>query len=138
MKINNYIPEKYLHAIFEIGVVLKGVDGVLEIIGAGLLFFVKAETLNAWLRFLTEHELSQDPKDAIANYLVSAGHRLFSGALVFAAVYLLAHGVVKILIVGGLLKNKLWAYPLGIIVFTAFVFYQLYRSEERRVGKECR
>jgi uncharacterized membrane protein len=29
--------------------------------------------------------------------------------------------------VGALLKNKLWAYPLAMIIFGAFIIYQLYR-----------
>ena len=30
-------------------------------------------------------------------------------------------------LVWALLKHKLWAYPLSIIVFAAFIVYQLYR-----------
>jgi uncharacterized membrane protein len=31
--------------------------------------------------------------------------------VVFGAVYLLAHGLVKVILAAALLKNRLWAYP---------------------------
>jgi uncharacterized membrane protein len=42
-------------------------------------------------------------------------------------VYLLSHGVVKIVLVGALLRNQLWAYPWMIVFLLAFIGYQLYR-----------
>ena len=45
----------------------------------------------------------------------------------FFAFYLLSHGVVKLILVYGLLKEKLWAYPASFVVFGAFIVYQLYR-----------
>jgi len=41
--------------------------------------------------------------------------------------FLLSHGIVKVLIVAALLKNKLWAYPAGIVIFAGFGVYQMYR-----------
>ena len=43
------------------------------------------------------------------------------------ALYLLSHGIVKLFAVVALLKNKLWGYPLSIVVFGGFVLYQIYR-----------
>lgn len=45
----------------------------------------------------------------------------------FYAFYLLSHGLVKSVIVYGLLREKLWAYPATFAVFGAFIAYQLYR-----------
>jgi uncharacterized membrane protein len=42
-------------------------------------------------------------------------------------VYLLLHGVVKIILVAALLGNQLWAYPWTIAFLLAFIAYQLYR-----------
>ena len=47
--------------------------------------------------------------------------------VVFAAIYLLAHGVIKGLLVYGLVRDELWAFPTGIAIFGAFAFYQMYR-----------
>ena len=45
----------------------------------------------------------------------------------FYAFYLMSHGVVKLLLVVGLLKGKLWSYPASLVVFGLFILYQLYR-----------
>jgi uncharacterized membrane protein len=45
----------------------------------------------------------------------------------FAAYYLLGHGVVKLWLIVGLLKMRLWYYPVAIVVFGLFAVYQLYR-----------
>ena len=47
--------------------------------------------------------------------------------MLFGAVYLLAHGVVKVILVAALLKNQLWAYPWMIAFLGVFIGYQLYR-----------
>jgi uncharacterized membrane protein len=39
----------------------------------------------------------------------------------------LSHGVVKIVLVAALLRNKLWSYPWMIAFLLAFIGYQLYR-----------
>src|SRR5262249_54720823 len=46
---------------------------------------------------------------------------------VFAAIYLLSHGVIKVVLVASLFRELLWAYPAAIVVFTLFIAYQLYR-----------
>ncbi len=40
---------------------------------------------------------------------------------------MLSHGVVKIVLVTALLRNKLWAYPWMIAFLIAFIAYQVYR-----------
>jgi uncharacterized membrane protein len=51
--------------------------------------------------------------------------------VLFGAVYLLAHGVVKVILVTALLKNQLWAYPWMIGFLGIFIVYQLYRLSFR-------
>ena len=106
---------------------LKGLDGALETIGGLVLLFVRPATINHLARTLTQHELSQDPRDFISRHLVrSAGH-LTHGTTVFAAVYLLSHGLAKVVLVVAVLREQLWAYPGMIALLGAFIAYQLYR-----------
>ena len=44
-----------------------------------------------------------------------------------ASVFLIAHGVMKLALVGGLATNKLGSYPAAIVVFTIFTIYQAYQ-----------
>jgi uncharacterized membrane protein len=110
-----------------VGIALKGLDGVLEGIGGLLLLVVTPVTINDLARALTQHELSQDPHDFLAVHLLQYAGSLTASSVRFGAVYLLAHGAVKIVLVAAVLKNKLWAYPWMIAFLLAFIGYQLYR-----------
>jgi len=116
-----------LDKTFKIGIVLKGLDGVLEIAGGMLLLFLSPHAIEHLIRALTAHELSEDPHDFIATHLLhSAGH-LTASATLFGAIYLLSHGVAKVVLVALVLRDKLWAYPWLIALLLAFIGYQLYR-----------
>jgi uncharacterized membrane protein len=119
--------DKTVHVLFDIGVIGKAVDGVLEVIGGVALFFVTPDQINWMLRVLTQHELSKDPHDLIAGVLLRSAHQLSSGTKVFAALFLLWHGVVKVGLVFALLRKQLWAYPTAIVAFGVFLVYQVYR-----------
>ncbi len=116
-----------LHGSFEIAILLKGLHSALEIVGGALLWFVKPETLNTWIRVLTQHELAEDPGDLIANFLVRSGQHYSLSAQHFGVFYLLSHGAVKIALVLLLWRRKLWAYPAAVVVLALFIGYQVFR-----------
>jgi len=45
----------------------------------------------------------------------------------FASIYLIAHGVAKLFIAWGLIREKLWAFPTALVVFGLLILYQMYR-----------
>ena len=119
--------ERSIHRIFEISVVLKGVHALVECLSGLALYFVPSAAIIHWVGILTQHELREDPHDVIANYLLTAAQHLSVSAQSFYAFYLLSHGLVKVLLVAALLREKLWAYPSSLAVLAAFIAYQLYR-----------
>jgi uncharacterized membrane protein len=120
-------PRDLLDQTFEVGIILKGLDGVLEVVGGVLLLLVSPATIDRIATSLTMHELSEDPHDFIATHLLKTTHGLTGSAVLFGAVYLLAHGVVKVVLVAALLRNELWAYPWTIAFLGVFIVYQVYR-----------
>jgi uncharacterized membrane protein len=118
---------KVLHDTFEVGIILKGIDGAFEIAGGLLLYLISPAQINRALLFLLQHELSEDPRDAVANFLIRTAGHLSVKTQLFGSIYLLSHGIVKAGIVISLWKNRLWAYPAAIVFFAAFIVYQLYR-----------
>lgn len=119
--------KRLIPVLFDIGIIAKGIDGVLEILGGVLLLLVNPAQIHRVMRLLTQHELSEDPRDVVAHYLLNSTRHLSSGAKEFAAMYLLWHGAVKVGLVTALLLKRYWAYPLAIFAFCAFLVYQLYR-----------
>jgi uncharacterized membrane protein len=96
-----------LDRTFEVGITLKGLDGVLELIGGTLLLLLSPATIDRIVVGLTQHELSQDPHDFIAVHALNLAHGLTGTTVILSALYLQSHGVVKIVLVAALLKNKL-------------------------------
>ncbi len=76
---------------------------------------------------LTQEELVEDPKDFVATHLLAVAQHLSVSTKTLYAFYPLGHGVVKILLVIGLLQGKRWSYPASLVVLGLFIVYQLYR-----------
>jgi uncharacterized membrane protein len=116
-----------LDKTFKVGLVLKGLDGVLEVAGGILLLFLSPNAIQHLVRVLTAHELSEDPHDLVARYLLHTTAHLSHGTTLFGAIYLLSHGIAKVVLVALVLRDRLWAYPWLIALLLAFIAYQLYQ-----------
>jgi len=121
-----------LHYLFELGVSLKFVNGLLEVIGGLFLLWSTPRSLSKLAAALLTNEMLQDPKDLVANTLLHAVQDLSGNARVFASVYLLLHGIVKVGLVVALWRKKLWAYPLAGVVLVLFTIYQVYLYSHSR------
>ncbi|MBC7597294.1 MAG: DUF2127 domain-containing protein [Kineosporiaceae bacterium] len=115
-----------LDRTFFVSLILKGLDGVLELVGGILLLVVTPAQIGAIGRSLTQHELSEDPHDFFATSLVHWTGNLNLSVTLFGAIYLLLHGVVKIVLVWAVLRDHLWAYPWLIAFIVIFIVYQGY------------
>lgn len=92
-----------IHLAFEVGIILKGLNGLFELVGGTLMLALGANTI----RHLP-----------FANHLSTHDER-------FAAIYLLSHGIIKGVLVYGLLAAQMWAFPWAIAIFAAFGVYQI-------------
>jgi uncharacterized membrane protein len=119
-----------LHRFFELGILIKGVDGGLELVGGLLLIFLSPVAINRVAFFFVEGELKEDPTDLVANLLLHIS-RSATEVRVPASVFLIVHGIVKLVLVGGLATNRLWSYPVAILVFAGFTMYQLYQLDQQ-------
>jgi uncharacterized membrane protein len=113
--------------LFRITVTVKGLDGVLELVAGAALLVIKPEFILRTIAFMTQDELADDPRDFVARQVQNFAEHVSVGAQHFAAIYLLIHGIVKILLVAALLRNRLKVYPWAIAVFGALIAYQFYR-----------
>ena len=107
------VQEKRIHQIFVVSVLFKGAHALIEIAGGLALYLFSSATLARWIDEV-------DPNDRIARFFPLTEQHFF-------AFYLLSHGVVKSVLVWGLLRERLWAYPASFVVFGLFIAYQLYR-----------
>jgi uncharacterized membrane protein len=122
-----FTPRRWLHRVFEVGIIGKGINGVVELIGSLLLLFLQPTGIHRLAAALTQSELSEDSDNYLANLALHTANSLTGSTLMFGAIYLLAHGLVKVVLVAALLNKKFWAYPWMIGVLTLFIGYQTYR-----------
>ncbi|KQU79902.1 hypothetical protein ASD99_24825 [Mesorhizobium sp. Root695] len=121
------VDERRIHQIFEIGVWLKGAHALIECIGGILLYVVTTDAIASWVNALTQEELIEDPTDFIAGHLSQMASHFSIASQEFYAFYLLSHGLIKLALVVGLLRGKLWSYPASLAALGLFMVYQVYR-----------
>lgn len=124
MKVNPQ--HRLLDRVFEISIVVKGINGVIELIAGVALFFLDPQWIRtAWTGF-TAHLVVGHEHSPIWQWFVHLADALDTKATVFAAIYLLLHGVIKVVLVWALLKELMWAYPWMLATLCAFIAYQCY------------
>ena len=119
--------EKNIHLAFDASLWLKLVFALGEIASGIATYFVSRAFLVQVVLWVTKGEFAEDPRDLVANSLLHTAQHFSVGAQEFAAIYLLAHGVIKLWLIIGLLRKRLWCYPTAIVAFGLFVAYQVYR-----------
>lgn len=119
--------ERKLHIAFVVSLVFKTLHALLEVLTGLILLLVNKIILGLLVWIATIGELGEDPNDFFARYAVNATNHLSLEGQRFIAYYLLSHGIIKLIALLLLWRQKLWAYPLSIAVFAGFVVYQVHR-----------
>lgn len=122
---NFKIKEKHLRFLFYIGIWIKGLDGLVEAAAGIVLLTVGPNFINSEVSRFVHNELTEEPHSLIANFFLKHGN-ISVEAAAFAAILLLARGIIKLIVVSAVFRKKLWAYPAAIIVFGLLVIYQMY------------
>lgn len=126
VKGNWFQPKNVFDKVFEYGILIKGIDGVIEALTAIALIFLSPHRLQGLVVLATHRELAHDPNDFISNFLIHVSHDFTNSARLFFIIYLAIHAAIKIVSVVGLLRNKMWAYPFSLISLGALTLYQVY------------
>jgi uncharacterized membrane protein len=119
--------EKRVHQIFVVSVLFKGAHALIEIVGGVALYMVSTQAIVSAINRFSRDQLIEDPDDWVGTHLLDFARHFSVAEHNFYAFYLLSHGLIKSVLVIGLLREKLWAYPASFVVFGAFILYQLYR-----------
>ncbi len=119
--------QRLLHGGFFVGIWLKGVDALFEIVGGVIFLLISNITLNRIVTSLTLHELVEDPRDQVALFLRHSAAQVTLDSRLFGGTYLILHGATKLWLVTGLLQRKSWAYPAALGFLFLFIAYEGYR-----------
>lgn len=115
--------------LFRIAIALKGLDGGIQVIGAIVLAVIPPAVIGGFAHAIVTRDLLGDQDGTLATHLTKAAAGFTGGdTRVFAILYLLLHGIVKLALVIAMLKKILPAYPVAAVVLAGFVVYELWRA----------
>lgn len=99
---------------------------MLQFIGGSALLLIPTQTLGRWIDYLMWHLISENPDNMIGRWLQHRSHHLSGHATLLVSLYMLSHGVIKLSLVFGLLKEKLWVFPFAFVGFGAILSVEMY------------
>ena len=120
--------ERNILWLFDLALILKIINGALEMLAALLVLFVPPSLVLKLAEFATSRELAQDIDDPIAMAIQTSAQTFAVHSHYFLAVYLALHGGIKVLLVLGIFAKKRIAYPLFMLALTVFGAYEAYRG----------
>jgi uncharacterized membrane protein len=123
----NLFSEKNLHRLFDAGIIIKAIDSVGETILGFLFLFLNAATMNKIVGAIFGDEIDEAPLKAIWSFALHSFAQASNNSQTFLAFLFIGHGLLKIILVAGLVKNKLWVFPVAAIAFTGFALYEIYQ-----------
>lgn len=111
--------------LFRLALVVKGVDGAAELLGAVALVLVSGDWLHRAVAQILARDLIGPPDGTLARHLTEGVDRFAGGDRTFVVVYLGLHGVLKLGLVAALLTRWRPAYPPAVAILAVFVIYEL-------------
>lgn len=121
------VKKSFFHNSFEVGIFIKGLEGILDILIGFILLYINPERLYRIVDFLTNHEMSEDPNDVITNFIIRLSHEFSVNLQNFLVFYLILLGTSKIILVIFLRQERSWAYPFTVLYLSVFIFIQMHR-----------
>lgn len=117
---------KWFDTIYRIGVAIKGFDGLVELI-AGLLLVISPSTPHRLLESVADElgEHSGSLYQLFEHAVIHLDAQLNGTVLVFIIVFLISHGVIKLVLVYCLLKKIYRAYPYGLAILILLLIIQV-------------
>jgi uncharacterized membrane protein len=122
------VPARRTERWFRAALLLKGLDGAAELLGAVVLLLVPTATVHRLVAEIVSRDLLGPPDGFLTRHLVAGTAEFAAGSRAFVLVYLGLHGVVKLALVWALLRRWRPAYPAAAVVLGVFVGYELLRA----------
>lgn len=116
------------NTIYDLGIIVKGIDGFIEL-AAGILLWVSPSLAHTLLMGVHNELLEGSVphvQQYIAQYVGRLDTQLAAAGLTFLIIFLISHGVIKLALVYALLKKIVQAYPIALVILGLFLVYQVY------------
>ncbi len=116
---------KATDVLFRVGMVVKGVDSMFEVVG-GILLLMPTR-LARYITVLSEHEAFRH-HNALAGRLDDMAFTVAMNPSLGEAAYLMVHGLVKVVLITAIFCNKRWGYTGLFVILSLFATVEAVRS----------
>ncbi|ARE26115.1 DUF2127 domain-containing protein [Lactococcus cremoris] len=114
--------EELLDFSFNAMLLGKSIFAFVEFLFGLLLIFIPLDLIKSTIQHLAA-SIAFAP---LSSMITNAGERVTSDATLFAVIYLLLHGALKLVTLALLWRKILWSYPLSIVLLLGFITYQMF------------
>lgn len=125
-------PTTVTDRLFLVAVLLKGLDGAVQLVSGVLLAFLPPEALTRLAHAVVTRDLVGPPTGALAGHFEEAVRHFAAGDRTFVLGYLLLHGAIKLLLAVALVRRALPMYPVAVGALGLFVVAELVRAAQTR------
>ena len=115
---------KLIESLYNYALVIRGVDGLVDLFFAGLLSVTSTQGLTGLVLRALSREFIEDPNDFVANWLLNFAKTLSVDAHLFIVLYLLGNGMLKVFLFFSLWFKKQWMYLPAFVFLILFIVYQ--------------
>lgn len=116
-----------LRFAFLAAVAIKGLDGAIESVAGAIVAIAGTQGIYDFIIRVTAPELELHPASKTVHILRHGAQGLAHASSHFIAIWLLAHGLLKLALAIELLRGKTWIFPVAVVVLAGFVSYMGYR-----------
>lgn len=116
---------KLLHDFFEIGMIIKLIEGILQFLAGILVLVFKSDFVISLVQIIFKHEILEDSGDFLANMFINLSQSLSISSIFFLGFYLILNGLVKLVLFFGLWYEKICFYILAEFILFLFVVFQI-------------
>ena len=120
------------YRLFQVAVIMKGINGVLEIIAGFVLMLVGTHRINHMLELGTQALLVDSPQGWLLKVFAENGIARQIPPVSFAVIYLLANGLAKVVIVHALMQRRRRVFPYAVAFLGLFVLFGVVRLYTHR------
>lgn len=108
-------------------VIVKGIDGAVESAAGAIVALAGTQSLYEFVIRVTAPELELHPQSQAVHLIRHGAQGLAHASSSFIAIWLLAHGILKLVLAIELLRGHRWIFPVAVGVLAGFVGYMAYR-----------
>lgn len=110
---------------YRIGLALKAIDGLIELV-AGLLLWLAPALLKQLLGALGRQAAGESElRELLAHWAGRLSESIGTSAMTLVIVFLISHGIVKLVLVYCLLRDYRWVFRPALAILGLFAVYQL-------------